>query len=174
MASVQAGQKMRQVDSALPSSRFTKLVAPLARRNTSLLIQLRTGHVPLNYHLHTIGRADTQRCPECGAAKETVPHFILQCPKYSLQRRAYFGPLGRNGLRLDYLLITKEGVERLFKFINATRQTFSDLQTAERAGRSSGSRSAGGGGGTGDDEHRDGSAPRQLRQTTLSFRPISS
>ena len=87
---------MRQVDPALPSSRFPKLVAPLARRNTSLLIQLRTGHVPLNHHLHTIGPADTQRCPGCGAAKETVLHFVLQCPKYALQRRVYFGPLGRN------------------------------------------------------------------------------
>ena len=82
------GQKMRQVDPALPSSRFPKLVAPLARRNTSLLIQLRTGHVPLN-HLHTIGHADTQRCPGCGAAQETVLHFVLQCPKYALQGRGY-------------------------------------------------------------------------------------
>ena len=88
---------MRRVDPALPSMRFQKLVAPLARRNASLLVQLRTGHAPLNHHLHTIGRADTQRCPGCGAAKETVLHFVLRCPENGLQRLVYFGPLGAMG-----------------------------------------------------------------------------
>ena len=151
---------MRQVDPALPSSRFPKLVAPLARRNTSLLIQLRTGHVPLNHHLHTIVRADTQRCPGCGAAKETVLHFVLQCPKYALQRRVYFGPLGRNGQRLDYLLSTKEGIERLFKFVNATRrlhQTFGDLKTINQTSRNRNASNSHGGDGR--DRGRQRSAP---------------
>ncbi|RDX41823.1 hypothetical protein OH76DRAFT_1318522, partial [Lentinus brumalis] len=94
----------------------------LPRRNTALLIQLRTGHAPLNHHLHTIGRADTQRCSGCGAAKETVLHFVLQCAKFSLHRRVFLGPLGRNGHRLDYLLSTPEGTSQLFKFINATKR----------------------------------------------------
>ena len=34
-----------------------------------------------------------------GAAKGSVLHFVLRCPKYALQRRVYFGPLGRNGQR---------------------------------------------------------------------------
>ena len=163
---------MRQVDPALPSSRFPKLVAPLARRNASLLIQLRTGHVPLNHHLHTIGRADTQRCPGCGAAKETVLHFVLQCPKYALQRRVYFGPLGCNGQRRDYLLSMKEGIERLFKFVNATRrlhQTFGDLRTTDQAGRGGGTRNGRDGEGRGRGRQRGDNAPRPLRQTTLSF-----
>ena len=171
------GQKMRQVDPALPSSRFPKLVAPLAWRNTSLLIQLRTGHVPLNHHLHTIGRANTQRCPGCGAAKETVLHFVLQCPKYALQRRVYFGPLGRNGQRLEYLLSTKEGIERLFKLVNAARrlhQTFDELKTTDHADRGGGTRNGRDGEGRSAGRQRGGNAPRPLRQTTLSFRPSSS
>ncbi|RDX40673.1 hypothetical protein OH76DRAFT_1329873, partial [Lentinus brumalis] len=105
------------------------------------LIQLRTGHAPLNQHLHMIGRADTRRCAGCGAAKETVLHFLLQCPKFSLHRRIFFGPLGRNGQRLDYCLVepfemvqyllsTPEGTTQLFKFVNATKRlqkTFGDL-----------------------------------------------
>ena len=98
----------------LPSSRFPKLVALLARPNTSLLIQLHTGHVPLNHHLHRIGRTDTPRRLGCGAEKETVLHFILQCPEYALHRRVYFGPLGAMGSDSTYLLSTKEGTEQLF------------------------------------------------------------
>ncbi len=157
------GIDLRRVDPALPSARFAKLVAPLPRRNTSLLIQLRTGHAPLNHHLHRIGRATTQRCQGCGAAKETVQHFILQCPKFSLQRRAFLGPLGRNGPRLDYLMSTDEGTTRLFKYVNATqrlRQTFGNLQTERRQEANRG------------DDNR--AAPVQrLRQTTLRFRTSS-
>ena len=172
------GEKMRRVDSTLPSSRFQKLVASLPRRNVSLLIQLRTGHAPLNHHLHTIGRADTQRCPGCGASKETVTHFVLQCPKYALQRRIFMGPLGRNGGRLDYLLSTKEGTDRLFKFVNATRRlhgTFGDLQTADRSGGAGKQRTRTNTGRrteVGRDEGGGTTAQRRLRQTTLRFEPI--
>ena len=170
---------MRQVDPALPSTRFQKLVAPLPRRNVSLLIQLRTGHAPLNHHLHTIGRADTQRCLGCGASKETVLHFVLQCPKYALQRRVFLGPLGRNGGRLDYLLSTAEGTDRLFKFVNATRRlhgTFGDLKTADR-NKDTGKRSTGAGAGRGaatdgGEGARATTTTRRLRQTTLNYLPI--
>lgn len=114
----------------------------------------------MNHHLHTIGRADTQWCPGCGAGKETVLHFVLQCPKYALQRRAYFGPLGRNGQRLDYLLSTKEGTKRLFKFVNATRrlhQTFGDLKTINQTGRDRNASNSHGGDGR--DRGRQRSAP---------------
>ena len=88
----------------------------------------------------------------------------------------FFGPLGRNGLRLDYLLSTKEGIERLFKFVNATRrlhQTFGELKTTDRADRGGGARNGRDGEGRSAGRQRGGNAPQPMRQTTLSFRPSS-
>ena len=37
----------------------------------------------LNKHLHRINRSDTPNCPNCTDTKETVAHYIGQCPAYS-------------------------------------------------------------------------------------------
>lgn len=89
-------------------------------------------HSPECHHLHTIGRTDTQRCPGCGASKEPGPHFVLRCPKYALQRRVFMGPLGRNGGPLDYLLSSKEGTDRLFKFSTRSDGYTARLRTQRR------------------------------------------
>ena len=88
-------------------------------------------------------------------------------------------PLGRNGGRLDHLLIMKEGKDRLFRFVNATRRlhgTFGDLKMADksggagkqRTGTNTGQRTEAGR----DDDGRGTTAQRRLRQTTLRFEPI--
>jgi ribonuclease HI len=45
-------QRMREIDPSILSLQFMKIVSLLTWRAASLLIQLRTGHVPLNKHLH--------------------------------------------------------------------------------------------------------------------------
>lgn len=111
-------------------------------------------------------------------------HFVLQCPKYSLQHRVYFGPLGRNEQRLDYLHSTKEGADRLLKHVTATRRlrrTLSDLKSVERDDKngSGGGNMSGKGRGCdvrhwNDDRSSNDNARRRLRQTTLNFHPNSS
>ena len=66
----------------LPSLSYLKLTKSLPRKQTSLLTQLRTEHIPLQVHLHRIGKADSAQCPSCGHAKETVHHYLLDCPTY--------------------------------------------------------------------------------------------
>ena len=39
-----------------------------------------TGHAPLNYHLHKIGKTDSSICPTCNTDQETVEHLIAKCP----------------------------------------------------------------------------------------------
>ncbi|KAH9848421.1 hypothetical protein C2E23DRAFT_739634, partial [Lenzites betulinus] len=46
------------------------------------LIQLCTGHAPLNQHLFRIGKTDSLLCPSCRAALESILYFIIQCPAY--------------------------------------------------------------------------------------------
>lgn len=49
----------------------------LERRRASTLrvIQLRTGHAPLNAHLHRIQRSDTPIYPKCAERNESVIHL---------------------------------------------------------------------------------------------------
>ncbi|OJA15130.1 hypothetical protein AZE42_11430 [Rhizopogon vesiculosus] len=68
---------LRKIDSSAPSKHFSLLVTSLPRRHSSLLFQLRTGHVPLNKHLHCIAKAPNPICQHCHLREETVHHFLI-------------------------------------------------------------------------------------------------
>ena len=53
------------IDPTFPSTVFMKLMCQVPRRCTSLLMQLRTGHVPLKKHLAKVGKASSPTCPVC-------------------------------------------------------------------------------------------------------------
>jgi len=55
-------KRMREIDPTLPSANFIKATSGLNRRQISVLTQLRTGHAPLNKHLHRSHKP--QRQPE--------------------------------------------------------------------------------------------------------------
>ncbi|THH26704.1 hypothetical protein EUX98_g7484 [Antrodiella citrinella] len=44
-------KQMRHIDVEMPSRKYMKLVASLPRNQASIIVQLRTGHIPLNEHL---------------------------------------------------------------------------------------------------------------------------
>ncbi|KAI0310469.1 hypothetical protein OF83DRAFT_1037246, partial [Amylostereum chailletii] len=48
---------IRAIDPSAPSPKFMKLIKPLTRRQASVLMQLRSGHVPLQQYLYSIKRA---------------------------------------------------------------------------------------------------------------------
>ncbi|KZT66289.1 hypothetical protein DAEQUDRAFT_675233 [Daedalea quercina L-15889] len=99
----------------------------------SLLTQLRTEHVPLQVHLHRISKADSPRCPTCDYAKETVYHYLLDCPTYDQQRARMAFKLGPAAHSVQTLLTDPKALPHLFRFIHDTRRfdnTFGDLITA--------------------------------------------
>jgi len=51
----------------------------LKRQEQSLIFRLRTGHAPLNNHLHRIKKDHPAQCPLCGFPNETVEHNLLYC-----------------------------------------------------------------------------------------------
>ncbi|KAF8231877.1 hypothetical protein L208DRAFT_1466842 [Tricholoma matsutake] len=57
-------------------------MSEMMRKHTSLLLQLRTGHIPLNKHLHWIQKAELPTCPCCHHHDETVAHYVLHCPAH--------------------------------------------------------------------------------------------
>lgn len=83
-------QRTIQIDGAGTKSKFLKETAEMGRRQTSILVQIRLGHIPLNQHLHRIWKADTPFCPNCSKngkqTIESVKHFILECPTYAKER----------------------------------------------------------------------------------------
>ena len=54
-----------RIDPSLPSDNFLHIIDQLRRNQASLLVQLRTGHVPLNAVLHRIKKAESADCPHC-------------------------------------------------------------------------------------------------------------
>ncbi|OSC98668.1 hypothetical protein PYCCODRAFT_1417243 [Trametes coccinea BRFM310] len=121
---------MAEIDPALPSKHFDELLSPLPRRHANLLLQLRTGHVPLQTYFARIGKTAAATCPTCHEEPESVAHFLLRCSTYTLHRAVHFLPLGHSGRTLRTLLNTEDALRPLFKFINATgrlRRVFGEL-----------------------------------------------
>lgn len=53
--------------------------------DAAILAQLRGGYCRLNAYLFKIGQVDSELC-ECGN-KETVEHFLLECPRWDAHRK---------------------------------------------------------------------------------------
>jgi ribonuclease HI len=84
------GKIFAKIDVSTPSKKSLKLIScpDISRRSASLISQLSIAHVPLNQYLKRLKRADSARCPACGADKEDTEHFLLHCPGYAHERWA--------------------------------------------------------------------------------------
>lgn len=123
-------RRMQEIDRGLPSRKYAEHISHLPRRHANLLLQLRTGHVPLQTYFERIGKALTGTCPTCCEAPEDVQHYLLACPTYVLHRAVHFRPLGYSGRKLSVLLNSDDALRPLFAYINATgrfRQVFGSL-----------------------------------------------
>ncbi|EFX75199.1 hypothetical protein DAPPUDRAFT_250764 [Daphnia pulex] len=47
-----------------------------------------SGHAPLNYHLHRIGKAQSPMC-SCNLAEESTWYFIFDCFNHNVPRSAF-------------------------------------------------------------------------------------
>ncbi|QRV80016.1 Reverse transcriptase from transposon X-element protein [Ceratobasidium sp. AG-Ba] len=63
---------------------FIRNTAHLNRSQATLLLRIVTGHVQIQAHLHILRLVNSPICQAYGEAKETVSHFVLFCPKYSV------------------------------------------------------------------------------------------
>ena len=79
------GGYSKQLDTALPGEHTRILYDPLKRRESDILVQLRTGMARVNKYLHRIGAAETDTC-DCGQEEETVDHFLFRCTRWDEQR----------------------------------------------------------------------------------------
>ena len=112
--------KLSKIDPKMPSKRFRSLTAPLSRPQPSILVQLRTGRLPLNGYLHRISKAPSPLCSTCRQALETVHHFLIDCPTWRHERWHVAKKLGRDAKSLSRLLNTRKGIGEVFKFVGQT------------------------------------------------------
>ncbi|KAL1740748.1 hypothetical protein HDZ31DRAFT_46902 [Schizophyllum fasciatum] len=108
----------------------------LRRPQYSLLVQIRIGHIGLNAHLHKKKLVDSPNCPSCEArgapARETLRHFLFDCPTYRRERTVMTRALGRNARNLEAIFRDKKGIYALLRYVGRTKrlqQTFGDVAT---------------------------------------------
>ena len=113
---------LRRISSKQGTQLGPKLYNSISGRNTcAQIVQLRTGHCGLNKYLHRFGKRYSPYC-SCGYAKETVEHFILDCPNYKVQRKELKKMVGMWKMRIDRLLGDITLIPHTVEYIKATKR----------------------------------------------------
>jgi ribonuclease HI len=106
-----------------PSQKHLQFTRSLSRRYASLLIQARSGHIPLNQYLHRINKAPSPECPHCKQGQMDTPqHVLLSCPKNAIPRNALLRKFGRSSLSLPFLLSHKPAIPHALKILAQTER----------------------------------------------------
>jgi ribonuclease HI len=118
------GGTIAKIDKNTPSVHFLRSISNsnISRRSASLVTQLLLEHIPLNDYLKRIKKVDKANCPACGSSRETVKHFLLECPGYAYERWVLEKRLRKRHktLTLENLLGDAESTVPLVNFINAS------------------------------------------------------
>lgn len=80
-----AAKKLVHIEKGGPDAHVRHLYKELPRRATSILTQLRTGHIGLRGFLSRIKVGPSARCKSCGVP-ETVTHYLLHCTRFTTRR----------------------------------------------------------------------------------------
>lgn len=121
---------IHSIDKSAPSKKWLKLVNSLSRKQSSIIVQLRTGRIGLNKHLHRIKKSDTPNCPHCPNIIEDIRHFLFTCPHYRRERHALQRELRRRSQDISYLLSSPIATLPLLKYVHATgrlKKTFGEI-----------------------------------------------
>ena len=116
------------IDSAFPFNRFRKKLFVMTRQQASTIMQLRTGHIALNFYLKRIGKSDTENCAKCEEqpnptrVRESINHFLFECQAYDEERMDLIAKIGRSRLSLSKITKNTDYMKDLVTFINRTRR----------------------------------------------------
>jgi len=121
-------ERMDRIDAEFPYNKFRNVRDGLTRAQGSLLLQIRSGHIPLNAHLKRIKKSETEDCQACIGmrraipAKETVTHFLFDCPAYATERDDMNQKLGRHAGDLKLIMSTTDGIKELLRYVGRTKR----------------------------------------------------
>jgi len=114
--------RLAKINMKLPSHSFLKVTDQLTRAQASVLMQLRTGHIPLNTFLHCISKIKSLDCPTCRNAIETIHHFLFNCPSHVHVWHGLARALGCKLKSLWHLLGNQQAFGSVLKYVQATGQ----------------------------------------------------
>jgi hypothetical protein len=116
--------RFSRLDPNFPFNSFRKRLFQLTRRQSSTIMQLRTGHIPLNFYLKRISKADYDRCSKCFEGPdhvqvpETINHFLFECQAYDEFRRELIAKIGRSRLSLIKIMKNTNYMKALVTYLH--------------------------------------------------------
>jgi ribonuclease HI len=113
-------KRLKEYTEDILLSNFRRITGKCSRAQLSLLLQLRSGHIQLNKHLHRIGKAERPKCMNCNAPSEGVEHFLLDCPTFEDERHDNMRTLKDRSF--NTLFETRDGVKAVLGFVNNTQR----------------------------------------------------
>ena len=112
------------------SQKTYRLLTDRPRCDTSILTQLRSGHVTLQLLLRKIKAEESALCPHC-SAPESVSHFLLYCSKYTDQRQSLHFKTGIAASSMPWLLNDAKVVPHTLRYIADTKRFSSYLDVGK-------------------------------------------
>ena len=109
-----------------PFVSFRKRLFKLTRKQASLIMQIRTGHIPLNYYLRRIGKTDSDKCQKCDVGPnnvqttETINHYIFECQAHTEARQDLIAKIGRSRFTIPKIMKNTDYMKALVTYINRT------------------------------------------------------
>ena len=94
--------RFTQTDPDFPFISFQKRLFKLNRKQTSIIMQLQTKNIPLNFYLKRIGKIDSDKCLKCNGdpeniqVTETINHYLFKCQAYEEARQSHGSDEGSN------------------------------------------------------------------------------
>jgi hypothetical protein len=124
--------KMSQIDLNLPNRKILKLLSLLPRRASSILVQLRTGHVSLNAFLKKIKVLDTTLCRKC-RQPATITHYLKHCTRFKEQCNHLRRKAGKACHAIPWLLGDPNIILFTLRYIQDTRRfdKYTDIEKTE-------------------------------------------
>jgi ribonuclease HI len=120
--------KMDRMDDTFPFTKYHKRQDALSRAHASLLMQVRSGHLPLNFYLHRIRKAESKRCQACSLEQgdntptETIQHFLYDCEAYANQRKSLLRSIGASNIALREIMLHTKRMKALAQYITRTKR----------------------------------------------------
>lgn len=111
-----AGQRIRNIDSTEPGTKFANILSNLTRPAASLIVQLRTRHIALNGFLARIKAVDSPLCQRC-QEPESIPHFLFRCRRYTLERLTLRTTVNHTRFDMAAVLGNPKAFPHLYQFL---------------------------------------------------------
>jgi len=105
----------------MPPSKFREDTTKIEHWQSSMLVQLRTDHLPLQKHPNRIGHVSSPISLACCTADKTMYHYFMVCPTYSTHRKWMESQLRRAAKSISGLPSNPKVFPCLFRFIHNTR-----------------------------------------------------